>query len=1141
MLKRLKTVSMMLFLMGTSTGAAFATSAQGADDVKITQQSETATGTVVDAMGPVIGASVVVKGTTNGVITDFDGNFSIPNVKKGDILQISFVGYTTQEVAWNGSPLNITLVEDTQQLEEVVVTALGMKRSTKALGYAMTEMKGEDLNANVVNPVSALQGKVAGVDISSGDGGLFGSSKILIRGASTLGKNNQPIYVVDGVILDNGIKDGDADWSTNDTDWGNELKNLNPDDFETVSVLKGAAATALYGSRGLNGAVVITTKSGKGGKKGLGVNFSQTIGIDHVYGGPDFQNERGGGYFAGAGTYKSSGNIQDTDSFYLNADGERSLIWGDYYNWGPKFDGQPIEYVDYTKVPYSAIPDNFTDSYDDGFNTNTNISVQGSNEKTSFYTSLSYKYATGNTPNNSFDRLSFLAKASHKLHDKVELEAGISFANSNPKQGGDTNFGERFIDGTWSRMYDSRYWRSRYKGAHGGLANSAYGDEYGNAPGRSIWWSVYENEYTQKETTVRPSLKLTADILDWLKFTAEGNYNYYYKRNESKELGNGYQNEGGKYAIGQYQKEQTNLNAAFSWNKQLNDFNVTGFLRGEYYHNFEQAMSMNTNGGLIVPGQYFITNSKNTPGYSAKISGEKTILSIAGQLSLSWKDQFFFDVTGRNDWSSAMVYADATGNYSFFYPSVSGSWLIHETFRGKLPEWISFAKVRGSWAQVGNDTSAYLINTAYSLKTSTNAYGNAYGLVIDGTSYSKNLKPERKNSWEVGLDFRFLANRIGIDATYYKENTKDQIMPIAVPNVSGLSSQYINAGNIQNSGVEIALNTTPIENKDWTWDLNFTYTKNSSKIVELHPDAAEYITLNGMEAYGNFRIASVAKVGGEYGLLLSDATPNYDEKTGLPILELASYESRKSVYYSRSGVVKEVGSIQPDFLGSINTSLRYKDFTLRVSTDMRFGGYQALYGSHYGTAYGYLKNSLKGTSPEHGGITFTSIWDNKTYTDGVIPEAIMPGGATISIPGTHLDADGNEVQNTYTIAEGGELYADLVERGIVDPQHASSWNYWNNSWGRASVTKNNDWFHEVNYIALREISLSWRMPQAWAGKIGASNINLTVAGRNLGYLYNSLPNNFHPEALRGTAAGQFMSRAVNPYVANYTFTINASF
>ena len=1123
---------MLLTLMGlASTGATYANAAPEVAGVQTAQQQETCTGIVKDATGEtVIGASVIVKGTTNGTITGIDGDFTLQNVKKGDIIQISFVGYQTMEVPFNGQPINVTLKDDTQTLDEVVVTALGMKRATKALGYAVTEMKGEDLNTNVVNPVSALQGKVAGVDISSGDGGLFGSSKILIRGASTLGNNNQPIYVVDGVILDNSVKVGDADWSTSDTDWGNELKNLNPDDFESVSVLKGAAATALYGSRGLNGAVVITTKSGKG-KKGLGVNFSQTFGIDHVYGGPSFQNVRGDGYMSGYSNYKSSGNMQDTNSFYLNADGKESVAWGGGYSWGPKFDGRPIEFYDYTTVPYSPYEDNFTDAFDNGFNTNTNVSIQGSNDTSSFYTSLSYKYADGNTPNNSFERFSFLAKASHKISKDVELEAGISFANSTPRQGGETNFGEKFIDGVFGRMYDTRYWRTRYKGSHGGLASNAYNDEYGNAPGKSVWWSVYENEYSQKETSVRPSLRLTADLNSWLKFTAEGNYNYYYKRYEAKELGDGYANEGGMYKLGQYTKEQTNLNANFSWNKTLNDFNISGFIRGEYYHNHQQEMEEKTDGGLIVPGQFFIGNSKNAVITTGKISGTKSILSVAGQFAVSWKDQVFLDVTGRNDWSSSLVYADQHGNYSYFYPSVSGSWLIHETFRGKMPEWISFAKLRASWAQVGNDTDAYTINTAYNL------YGidNTVGLQVPDTYYSANLKPERKNSWEVGVDLRFLKNRIGIDATYYKENTKNQIMKISVPSESGLSYQLINAGNIQNQGVEIALNTTPIETKDWTWDLNFTYTKNTSKIVELHPNVANYINLVGDAAYGNYRIASVAEVGGEYGLLKSDATPNYDEKTGLPILELASYNTRHSVYYSRSGEVKTVGSIQPDFLGSINTSLRYKNWTLRASMDMRFGGMVAIYGSHYGTAYGYLESSLNGTDAEHGGITYTSIWDGLTYDDGIIPNAIMPGGQTISVPKS-VDPSGS-----YTIAKGGELYADLVNRGIVDPQHASSWNYWNNSWGRAAVWKNNDWFHELNYIALREVSLSYRMPNNIAKKIGASSINLTVAGRNLGYLLNSLPNNFNPESMRGTQAGQFMIRSVSPYTASYTFTINASF
>ena len=271
MQRQCKFLGLALFLLAGGSGTLYASSGNEANPMAVQQQGESCTGIVKDETGEsVIGASVVVKGTTNGNITDLDGKFVLNNVKKGDVIQISYIGYATQEITWNGQPLNVMLTADSQTLDEVVVTALGMKRESKALGYAVTELKGDELNANVVNPVQALQGKVAGVDISTGDGGLFGSSRILIRGASTLGNNNQPIYVVDGVILSNDVKVGDADWSTSDTDWGNELKNLNPDDFETVSVLKGAAATALYGSRGLNGAVVITTKSGKG-KKGLGI------------------------------------------------------------------------------------------------------------------------------------------------------------------------------------------------------------------------------------------------------------------------------------------------------------------------------------------------------------------------------------------------------------------------------------------------------------------------------------------------------------------------------------------------------------------------------------------------------------------------------------------------------------------------------------------------------------------------------------------------------------------------------------------------------------------------------------------------------------------------------------------------------
>ena len=1089
----------------------------------------TVTGTVKDAAGqPVIGASAFVQGTHNGTIVDLDGSFSLSNARVGDVIEFSCIGYTSKALSWNGGPLNVILDEDSELLEGTVVTALGIRRDQKALGYAVTEMKGDELDHNVINPVSALQGKVAGVEVSGSDGGMFGSSKILIRGASTLSGNNQPIYVVDGVILDNAYKNGDADWSQTDKDWGNELKNLNPDDFESVSILKGAAATALYGSRGLNGAVVITTKSGKG-TKGLGISFSQTIGLDYVYGGPSFQNEYGEGYLS---LFSDDPESMWNWNFFNTKDGVPAIydVQGNLYgcSYGPKFDGRDVLDYDDSIIKWEAKKNNFREAYDLGWNTNTNVAVHGGNDKTSFYSSLSYKHADGTTPNNTFDRFSFLAKASHKITDWMEVEAGLNFANSTPR-GAETNFGELFIDGTWSRLYDSRYWRTRYQSKYGGVAQGSYGDEYGYAPGRDMWFSLNNTDQYQKETSVRPSLKLTMTITPWLKWVTEGNYNYYYIRSENKQLGNGFMNEGGYYAMGLSSKEQSNLNTNLMLNKDLGtDWNLSGFLRAEYYHNFVQSMSQNTEGGLVVPGQYFIGNSKDTPKYGSSISGEKTILSLVAQAALSWRNQLFLEVTGRNDWSSSLVYADGHGNYSYFYPSVSASWILSETLRDDIPSWMSFLKLRASWAQVGNDTDPYRINSAYSLVSNKSGNSGVYGLEIPSTFYASDLRPERKNSWEVGIDWRFFNNRIGIDATYYKENTTDQIMTINIPSISGFSNQLINAGNIQNQGVEIALNTTPVETRDFSWDLNFVYTRNRSKIIELHENVADFITLTGMAAYGNYRIASTAKVGGPYGVLMTDNLPKVDPETGLKILS-TRYMAYGATWYERSGNVEELGSMLPNFLGGLNTTIRYKNLSLRAQFDARFGGKVAIYGSHYGGSYGYLETSLRGRDPEHGGMTYTSAYDGKEYSDGIIPDGGFAAGTVLNA------IDGTK----YTVGDKAESYQSLYEKGILEPQHASTWNYFINNWGQGTI--NDTWVGDLNYIALREIALSYRLPEKWANAISAKGVTVTLAGRNLGYLLNTLPNNFNPESLRGTQASQFMIRSVSPYTANFTGTININF
>ena len=1113
----------------------------------------TVRGTVKDASGNgVIGASVLVQGTQNGAIVNMDGSFALPGVKAGDVLEISCIGYAPQTVTYTGGPVNVVLAEDSEMLEGTVVTALGIRRDQKAVGYAVTEIKSDQLNPNLINPVSALQGKVAGVEINASDGGMFGRNKILIRGASTLGKNNQPIFVVDGIILDNDVVDPSADWDSNNLDYGNQLKNLNPDDFESVSILKGAAATALYGSRGLNGAIIITTKSGKG-SRGLGVSVTQTLGFDKVTAGPTFNNVFGEGLFSGYGNYEDCVSRWDTNHPNIWMDGTTDVfslkkVYESYGTDGCSF-GLPfsavekMEWYDGSVVPYEAKPNNFVDAYNTGFNTNTNITLSGGNERSSIYASISEKYSTGTLPNNSFNRFSTLLKASHRLNDAIEVEGSVNFTNSEPRNA-QPNIGENFISGTWDRTYDAKYFRDKYKGEHGGIASTSHGDEWGAIPGKGTWWSIWENETVQKETVVRPNLKLTVQLAPWLKWVTDGSFNYYYTRRESKSPDSAYANAGGggSYSLSNATKEQTNLNTNFIWDFNLNeDWQVGGFLRGEYFNNYEFATSASTNGGLVVPNRYFMGNSRNTVTGGGSISGTKTMMSIVGQLTASYRDLLFLEMTGRNDWTSALVYADGHGNYSYFYPSFSASWLLHETF--SLPKAISFFKLRASIAQVGNDTTPYTINTAYEVKQfDNNNTGTSY-MNIPSSVYDQNLKPERKTSWELGLDYRMFTNRIGLDFTFYKENTRDQIMSVSLPGASGVSSAYINAGNIQNQGIELALNTTPVETRNFAWDLNFTWTKNWSKIIELSDLVASYIKLQGDPDYGNYRIGSVAKVGGTYGMLMSDAMPQKDYTydadgnitggSGLTVLGFANNVAYRTPFIRRSGKVEEIGNSVPDFLGSINTGIRFKRFQVRASFDARFGGYVASYPSHYGVAYGYLEAALRGADADHGGVTYVSSWDGKTYDDGVIPDGIFKTGTSIPQP------DGS----TYTVGTGqyntGETFQELLDKGKVDPAHQSGWNYLTHNWGNGIV--DDTWFTKLNYICFRDLSVSWAVPEMWARAVKCQGVTLQANAHNLGYLLNTMPNGENPESVRGTAASEFRVRNLQGVTTYFTFTINARF
>lgn len=1100
MFKSYKPVSLML-LSGALvfSGSLHAELSPSKPGTQIAQQQGKVSGTIVDYMGPVTGASVVVKGTTNGNITDFDGKFTLENVPNGATIQISYIGYITQELKYTGqSSLNITLEEDTQKLNEVVVTALGMSREKKALGYAMTEISGEEIaKINVVNPISGLQGKVAGVQINMGAGGPQSASRILIRGNTSLGVNNQPIFVIDGVIIDNNVTNS-AEWGSQ-MDFGNDIKNLNPDDFESVSVLKGAAATALYGSRAANGIVLITTKKGKQGE-GIGVTVSQSMTWDKVYGFPDIQHKFGPG---------------ETTVWGLNDDGSINRNAGTVtQNFGPAFDG--LEYIQGgQKMIYADQKNNIKQMYQTGKYMNTNVAVQGGGEKGTFRLSYSHLKSNGTTFNNDYSRNSLNFNGTRDISKILSAEFGATWVHSDSKnptyQGGGKS---PIYDFMYSvpRTYNTAYWLQNYKNAKGDGANTEDPIEYS----RTIW-EYLENNYTQVEDNFRGYAKLKFKLTDWLSLNLMGDINKLYSTNERKILATGTSNyDGSEYRIDKNDKDQYKLTAMLSASKTFGDFGVNGSAAVEQWDSKTSYFKSNTNGGLRIPGVFDITNSVKQATSSMRLNTQsKRINSVFAFVNLDWRSQVFLDITGRNDWASSLIYTDGTGNVSYFYPSISSSWIVTQSLRDQLPSAISFAKIRASYAIVGKDTDPYLTSIGYyKLNDDPTTYvnpldGNEYPWYVFDANELRNLnfKPERQHALEAGLEMKFINNRIGFDLAVYKTNTKNQIIALSQANETGMQKRWVNAGNIQNSGIEFAVNAVPFETKDWRWDVNVNVTHNKNKIISL---------IEGLDKYeiegGGMDMTAYATVGGAYGDIYTAYTFARNDN-GEKILNSAGA-------WKRSGVTEKVGSIQPKLLGGMSTTVAYKDFSLGVVLDARFGGDIVSGSLNYGSYSGTLKSTLYGRTQEYGGLE-RKLEDGRTVYDGMIPDGVFEQGVT---------------QNGVDVS--GMTYQEAYDRGLVQP--VSAYNYYNNlySWGtgiREAAVR------ELSWVALREISFRWTLPRKWVNQAFMQSVNVGLVARNLGYLYNSLPDNIHPEGLASNRSSDFVERGGSAYTRSFGFNINVAF
>lgn len=867
-------------------------------------QTKSVTGIVKDGAGqPLPGASVIEKGTTNGVITGPDGKYSF-RTQNGAVLVFSFYGFKTQEVPVDaGNVIDIVMEGDEKQLSEVVVTALGIERNKKSLGYAMQTISGEKLSENKdLNVANSLKGKIAGIHVNPSAGGASGSSFVVIRGASSLTGNNQPLYVVDGVPIDNQTL-GNPSAFGGQRDFGDGIGNISPDDIESVSVLKGPAAAALYGARGANGVILINSKKGKAGKTSIDITSNTTFESPNVM--PTFQNVWGGGY------------DDNYDSFEkMTIDGVEYDAWPTWLvdNWGGRMDGRNIVLTAWPELgpkPYNPQPeDNQREFFRTGKTFTNTIAVSGGTEKGTYRLSVGDMRNEGIIPNNSVQRQNINLLASLNVTKRLSVEAKVNYirqkGENRPEVGG------LLTSPIASMMATPRFidldWQKDYKRPNGTM----YGFKAGSPS--NPYWLLNELLSEDRRDRMIGYVLARYRFTDWLTLQARTGTDFY---TEQRMVRIGINTPGtldGSIANDEYHVKEENSDVLLTAAGDLSK-NVTGSISvGANHLNRRQTQVGFTGTGFNIPNLYHINNARTKATRNADVRKVMNSAYFAGQLG--YRNYLFLDITGRNDWSSTL----GVNNSSFFYPSISTSFVFTDALKIE-PGVLDYGKLRVSYAEAGNDASPYMTTAGYSL-SNQNYDGQPYAAISSSVPLT-DLKNELTRTFEVGTELRFLNNRLGLDFTWYTGSTRNQILPVGLSASTGYATRLINAGEIENKGVEILLSATPVRSKNFNWDLTLNLSRNKSRVVSLAP---------GISTFRMFTItrASIQATPGEaFGNIIG-----YDfmrNEAGEKVLN----EQGK---YQRATETTILGNIQPDWLGGFTNSFTYKGFTLSALIDFRKGG-----------------------------------------------------------------------------------------------------------------------------------------------------------------------------------------------------------
>ncbi len=826
----------------------------------LAQTLRTIRGVVSDDKGnPLAAATVSLKGTVKAVITDEQGRYSIEINDNESVLEFSSVGFATKEVKVSpNNELNVVLETGSGKMEEeVIVTGFGERKKSQ-IGSAITTVSGEDIRrTGAINPIAALQGLVPGMQVQPGVGGPQSTPIFRIRGSASLDPyNNQPLIIIDNIIMDQSVvlpnRGGNQDF-------GNILKDLNPDDIGSVTVLKGGAVTALYGSRAQNGVILITTKKGYS-QKGLGITITHNTQWDKPWKTLDFQND------FGLGTTSS-----DLD-FIKTSDGKLQINGAANYNFGPKFDGRTV--LDYTgrEMIYSARPDNVLKAFRTGISNNTNVSIVGGGEQGTFRLSYSKNSSEGITPNNDFDRNSINFRATQRLLGKVLVDANVTYVKSKALNAADLGAGNANLSGNQDvgsvlinfvtgipRYYDIDYWKDNYMSPIGGWNRT---DQTSFA---SVLYNLYQNNRISTDDNVRGSVDLRAPLFKGMEFHGFMNINYLGSSFENKTRGRDSAFTNPFYSTSMNSIFTTAYRGDLNYTTKFGNFDLLLQGGGEY-NTYEGKSQYSQINGAIYPDIYRLSNSRNPATTNEGKPNLRRLSSLFYQASLAFRTDLTLNIYGRNDWNSTLVYNDGHGRYSYFYPGTDLAWVFSETFKDKLGSKFDFGKLRLSYVQAGNGTGVYTANTgAYGANGVYNAYSGASVLNYQyqsNTLPNQDLRPERTTKVEAGLEFRFFGNRLGGDFSYYTQDTKDQIISFGVPSTSGVSSALINGGKVRNRGIEAVLYGTPIKTRNFSWDTRFNYTRNRNTILSL-PFGLEQISVGGGDGF-----QAVAKVGGDYGTII---------------------------------------------------------------------------------------------------------------------------------------------------------------------------------------------------------------------------------------------------------------------------------